>query len=410
MNDVSGSPPRVAAIVTSYYPRSHADTMVTKLLSDYTHPAPHEPARFDFHRAARELSEAPLPLDADGRLRSPRVRLVSLYTDQVPANDISRAWSARSGVPIFSTIREALTLGGEELAVDGVFIIGEHGDYPWNEREQHLYPRRRLFEAVVEVFREHGRAVPVFNDKHLSYTWENAKWMVDTARALGCAFTAGSSMPALPLSWRKPRLDLPLGTRVHGALVVAYGGIESYGFHALETLQCMVERRAGGETGVAAVQCLRGEAMWQAGGSGLWDGELLAAALGTVRDRPAGDPRALARDPHVFLLDYCDGLRAAVCMLNGVLHDRAFSARVTPGGALAAEVVATSWAHHSQEPYGQAAYLMEQAQEMVISGREPFPVERTLLTTGVLARVMESRWRGGARLVTPELDVRYELA
>ena len=402
--------PRVAAIVTAYYPRSHADTMVTKLLSDYTHPVPHEPARFDFRRAARELSEAPLPLDADGRLRAPRVRVVSMYTDQVPANDISRAWSSRSGVPIFPTIHGALTLGGAALAVDGVFIIGEHGDYPWNEREQHLYPRRRFFEAVVDVFRATGRAVPVFSDKHLSYSWEDARWMVDTARAMGFAFMAGSSMPALPRSWRKPPLELALGTRVHGALVAAYGGIESYGFHALQALQCMVERRAGGETGVAAVQCVRGAAMWQAGESGFWDRELLDAALDTVRDRPPGDPTALARDPHVFLLEYRDGLRAAVCILNGVLHDRAFAARVTLPGVAASQVVATCWAHHSQEPFGQAAYLVEQAQDLVITGREPFPVERTLLTTGVLARLMESRWRGGERLETPELAVRYEIA
>ena len=98
--------------------------------------------------------------------------------------------------------------------------------------------------------------------------------------------------------------------------------------------------------------------------SGLWDGDLLDAALATVRDRPAGGPPALARDPHVFLLEYRDGLRAAVCMLNGVLHDRAFAANITrvaqPAGS-EAEVVATCWAHHSQEPLGQAAYLLEQA-------------------------------------------------
>lgn len=403
--------PRVAAIVTSYYPRSHADVFVTKLLADHTYPAPYEPSRFDHHRAARELSEAPLPQDANGRLKQPRVRVASIYTDQVPANDISREWAARAGVPIFPTIRQALTLGGERLAVDGIFLIGEHGDYPLNERGQKLYPRRRLFAEAVAVLRASERVVPIFTDKHLAYAWADARWMYDTARSMGIPLLAGSSMPALPLSWRKPPLDLPRGARVHAALVVAYGGLESYGFHALETLQCVVERRAGGETGVAAVQCLTGPAVWAAADAGQWDTELLNAALAAMERPRPGDPRRLAREPAVFLLEYRDGLRAAVAMLNGLVNERAFAASVTPPGADAGrpETVATCWAHHSQEPYGQMAYLVEQAQDLVCTGHEPYPVERTLLTTGVLDRVMESLWRGDLRLETPELAIRYQV-
>ncbi|HEX2037338.1 MAG TPA: hypothetical protein VHS99_24425, partial [Chloroflexota bacterium] len=272
--------PRVAAIVTTYYPRSHADVIVSKLLADYTHPAPRDVAAYDFHRAFRSLTEAPLPIDEQGRLRAPRVRVVSLYTDQVPANDISREWAQRAGVPIFPTVREALTLGVAGLAVDGVLIVGEHGDYPHNERGQHLYPRRRLFEEAVEVIREARRPVPVFVDKHLAYAWADAKWMYDTARELGIPLMAGSSVPTAPVSWRRPRVQLPLGAAVHRALAAAHGPLEAYGFHALEGLQCVVERRAGGETGVAAVQCLTGEELWRAGEAGRWPLELLDAALG----------------------------------------------------------------------------------------------------------------------------------
>ncbi|MBI3974575.1 MAG: metallophosphoesterase [Chloroflexi bacterium] len=399
--------PRVACIVTEYRPRSHADVFVTMLLAGYIYPAPHEPDRFDFHRAARELSEAPLPLDARGRLRRPRVRVASLYTDQVPANDISRALAERAGVPILPTIREALTLGGPQLAVDGVLLFAEHGDYPFNEKGQHLYPRRRFFEETVVVFRKSGRVVPVFNDKHLAYNWADAKWMYDTAKELDIPFMAGSSMPALPLGWRKPPLELPLGTRVHEALVLAHGGLESYGFHALETLQCMVERRAGGETGVAAVQCIGGPEVWDAGANGRWDLSLLAAALQTLAEPRTGEPRTLAREPVVFLLDYRDGLRAAVCMFNGVTAERAFAARVTLPGHTQPQVVATCWAHHSQEPYGQGAYLLEAIQDLVCTGHPPHPVERTLLTTGVLDAAMTSRYEGGRRLETPHLAITY---
>lgn len=402
--------PRVAAVVTAYYPRSHADVIVSKLLADYTHPAPRDLARYDFHRAARNLTEAPLPTDDRGQLKRPRVQVVSLYTDQVLANDISREWSERSGVPIYGTVREALTLGGDRLAVDGVVIVGEHGDYPHNERGQHLYPRRELFEQAVDVIREAGRLVPVFVDKHLSYSWANAKWMVDTARELRIPLMAGSSVPTTPVSWRRPQVQLPLGSRIHRALVAAGPPLEAYGFHALEALQCIVERRAGGETGVAAVQCLAGEATWQAGREGLWDEALLEGALAVSERRVPGDPRQFAKDPAVFVLEYRDGLRAAVCILGGVTSQRAVAADVTLPGGAAPERLAFRFGEGGQEPYAHFAWQVEKIQDLICSGRESQPVERTLLTTGVLDRAMESHWRGGVRLETPELAITYSAA
>jgi len=394
--------PRVACIVTTYFPRSHADVIVSKLLADYTQPGPRDPSRFDFHLQVRQLTEAPMPTDAVGRLRRPRVQVVSLYTDQVPANDISREWAARAAVPIFPTIREALTLGGTTLAVDGVLIIGEHGDYPTNERGQKEYPRRRLFEEVVAVFRETNSAVPIFNDKHLGYSWTDAKWMYDTARSLGIPLAAGSSISTAPVTWREPALELPLGVSLSGALAVGYGPLEAYGFHTLEVLQCMVERRSGGETGVAAVQTLSGPAMWEAAAAGIWDRALLEAALATEESPPTGDLEQLAPRPAVFLLEYRDGLKAAVCMLDGVTQHWLFAARLGNG-----TVAATRFRGQSQEPFGHFAYLAEDIQELVCERREPHPVERTLLTTGVLDRAMESHWRGGVRLETPELAIKY---
>jgi len=351
----------------------------------------------------------PLPTDAAGRLREPRVQVVSLYTDQLSENDISREWAARADIPIFPTIREALTLGGDRLAVDGILIIGEHGDYPTNERGQKEYPRRRLFEEAIAVVRESGHAVPIFNDKHLGYAWADAKWMYDTARSLRIPLAAGSSISTVPLRWRTPRLELPMGSRLDGALVVGYGPLEAYGFHTLEVLQCMVERRVGGETGVAAVQTLSGEAVWQAAADGRWDRRLLDAALATEEEPPAGDLPALVKNPAVFLLEFRDGLRAAVCMLDGAVDNWLFAARLAAAESRPAQVVATRILAHGQEPFGHFAYLLEEIQDLICNGREPHPVERTLLTTGILDRAMESHWRGGVRLETPELDIRYSV-
>src|SRR5437588_469835 len=118
--------------------------------------------------------------------------------------------------------------GAGKLAVDGVVIVAEHGEYPQNDRGQIMYPRRRFFEEVVKVFKASGRSVPVFTDKHLSYTWENAKWMYDQSRALGFPLMAGSSVP---VTWRKPDLQPALGTPWQEVLGVGYSHFEIYGFH-----------------------------------------------------------------------------------------------------------------------------------------------------------------------------------
>ena len=409
--------PRVAAIVTEYRPRSHADVIISKLLSDYTHPAPRPPVELDFNETARQLAELPLPLDQHSRLKQPRVEVVSMFTDQVPANDISREWASRAGIPIFPTIREALTLGGDSLAVDGVIIIGEHGDYPLNARGQKEYPRRRLFEGVLDVMRESNRFVPIFNDKHLSYAWADAKWMYDAARTHGIPLGAGSSISVCPTNWRFPAYEVPLGASIKEAFTVGHGGLESYGFHTLEVLQCMVERRQGGETGVAAVQALSGDAVWDAAETGRWDRTLLDAALTTLEKPLSGDIRTIATEPVIYLVEYRDGLKAATAMLKGVSSNWIFAARLTPPSPSAgntlpspeAAVVATRFRAYHTEPFGHFAWLSESIQDLICDRREPHPVERTLLTTGMLDRIMESLSLDGARLETPELAIRYTI-
>jgi hypothetical protein len=230
--------------------------------------------------------------------------------------------------------------------------------------------------------------------------------MVDTAATLGFPLMAGSSVPTAPVSWRRPRVQLPLGSQIHRALVAAHPPFEAYGFHALEGLQCIVERRLDGESGVAAVQALTGEAMWQAVDEGGW-GDLLDSALGASERRVPGDPRTLAKEPAIFLVDYRDGLRAAVCLLGGVTSQRAFAADVTLPGAAQPERFAFRFGESGGEPYAHFAWLNEAIQDMICTGRAVQPIERTLLTTGVLDRVMESRWRGGIRLEFPELAISY---
>ena len=367
-------PIKIAAIVTEYRRFSHADVIITKFLKG---------------------------LPTDQGLIPARVQIASLYVDQFPDSDLSRHYAARYNIPIYGSIRQALTLDGDTLAVDGVLLIGEHGDYAWNEKEQHLYPRKYFMEQICGVFATSGRAVPVFNDKHLSYNWHDAKWMYDRAAKLGAPFMAGSS---LPVGWRNPWLEHDRETPLQEALVVSYAGLDIYGFHALETLQCMIERRVGGESGVAAVTCLEGEAVWQAARDGLWPRDLAEAAVATMQEKPDLPFEALFGKPALFLLEHNDGFRSTVLMAPeqaGLLQGFAYAARID-------HAIHACEVYLPEDPHAHFSYLSLNVEEMFVTGQPSWPVERTLLTTGTLEALLDSRYQGHVRLPTPHLTIQYQ--
>lgn len=364
---------KVAAISTTYFPNSHADVIATKYMKGY-------------------------PTDED--LRPPRVELVSIYLDQIDPRDIGVGLADEHNVPIYQSIRQALTLGESEIAVDGVLLIGEHGDYPHNEFEQHMYPRRYMFEQICGVFASSGRSVPVFNDKHLAYNWDDAIWMYERAMELDVPFMAGSS---LPLGWRQPFLEHDLDTPLDSAIGIGYGGVESYGFHALETLQCMIERRKGGESGVVAVQCLEGDSVWKAAEKGKWSMTLAEAACGQIKNRPDTSIVNGCPTPTAFIIEHTDGFKSAVLMLNGYVVDFAYAGKVGD------EVYSTEFYLQNEVPFSHFSYLSLNIEEMFLTGVPQYPAERTLLTTGVLDSIMHSRHQGHIRLETPHLEnIKYQ--
>jgi hypothetical protein len=343
------------------------------------------------------------------------MKIVSLYVDQKPEGDQSDVRAKEFGFAVYPTIAEALRCGGSKLAVDAVLIIAEHGNYPRNPKGQVLYPRYEFFKQCTEVFEEDGRAVPVYNDKHLSWSFEKAKSMVDTSKRLNFPMLAGSS---LPVTWRLPDLELPLGCQIDEALMVGVGGSDAMDYHALEAMQCMIERRRGGETGVKAVQMIEGEAVWKAGSEGRWPKDLLVAAL-SRSDTPLGktmdDGRTqdlvgnnelpgLVKNPAAYFIEHNDGLKTTLLMLNGAVKDFNFAARVRGAGVKSCQFLLTPTPNVTY-----SACLVEQIEEMVATGRAPYPVERTLIVSGMLESCLESsRVQGGRRLVTPHLSVRYQ--
>jgi hypothetical protein len=373
--------PRVAAVVTEFTHRSHAHVILENFL---------EPYYFN------------------GRLTDPGVDVVSLYVDQFPAGDMARGVAKQYKIAIFPTIAEALRLGGKDLAVDGVLSIGEHGNYPLNERGQRMYPRKRFFDEIIAVFRKSGCAVPLFNDKHLSYRWDWSVEMTKTARELKIPFMAGSSVP---LAERRPPLELPDGAVIEEAVSIHSGSLESYDFHALEVLQSLVEARRGGEKGVSEVQLLEGDAVWQAASEGRWSYTLAEAAMQAQAGKSAGrlqdfvEPADGKRHPvHAILIKYRDGLRGTVLRIGKVPTRWNFACRL----AGKPQPLATSFYVGPWQNRNLFKALAHAIQTHIREKQAPYPVERTHLVTGTLAAAMDSRFEKHKPVATPHLDIAYK--
>jgi hypothetical protein len=383
--------PKLAAVVTVYRKYSHAQHIVDRFLDGY---------------------------GWNGAYHHPEMDLVSLYVDQVGADDLSREREKRfPSMKIYPTIHETLTLGAGKLAVDGVVLVGEHGDYPKNEKGQTKYPRYQFFQQITEVFRQSNRVVPLFNDKHLSWNWDWAKEMYDTSRSMHFPMMAGSS---LAVTWRIPAVEMPAAAKISEALCIGYGGVDSYDFHGLETIQCMVERRKGGETGVRWLQAYRGDRFWAAMKEGVWSHDLMHAALcrshtltparpGFNDIMPTPDQmRELVKDPVAYNYEHTDGLRCTMLLMNGLVKDFNFAARLDG----TSKVFSTQM--YLPMPDGRTTLatffspLVNNVERMFLTGKPSYPIERTLLTTGLTASGVESLYRNQSRVETAHLDIRYQ--
>jgi hypothetical protein len=182
----------------------------------------------------------------------------------------------------------------------------------------------------------------------------------------------------------------------------------------------MVERRHGGESGVAWVQAYRGDRFWDALREGVWQRPLMEAALSRSHTltpaRPGfnhlmpgdADMRRLVRDPVAYHYQHSDGLKCTMLLLSGLVKDFTFAAYV----------------NGAQNPWSTQMYLpmpdgrttlanfftpqMNNVEKMFLTGKPAYPVERTLLTTGLTAAGVESLYLGQKRFETPHLAIRYQ--
>ena len=367
--------PRVAAINSVYRLKSHAYHIAGRLIHGYTR---------------------------DGFHHQPPFELVRMWNHQQPTGDLGPSTCEQHGIELCKTIPQAL---GEKhgLDVDAILLIIEHGDYPQNERRQLLYPRYEFFQEIVNVFKKTGRTVPVFVDKHLSYDHKLAAKMVQTAREMKFGLMAGSS---LPVTWRRPEIEPTLGTPFKEGLVTfGYDPtlVEIYLFHAFEVLQCMMERRKGGETGVKSVQFLEGDAVWQAGDEERWSWRLLDAALSRCPSRNTGPIRENVLKPQAVLIEYEDDTRGVILNLYEQTADFGFAATIDGWSE------PLSSCFFLPAPPGARFFdpLTHNIEKFFASGIPPYPVERTLLTSTMTDLAMLSLHEGNRVLTNTALGVKY---
>jgi len=371
--------PRIA-VLASYWgaTRSHADWIVNKLIDGYWWDGAYTPSRVD---------------------------VVSIYIHQHDSSLLGQKVAKAKGIPVFKSVGETLTLGGNDLSVDGVVIVAEHGDYTTDLKGHWLLPRWWIYNQVVRVFEKSNRSVPVFNDKHLSYNWDESKWMFDKSRELNFPLTGGSS---IPIYYRKPEIEIDIDTPIKNSIVLGGTSDEGAIFHAIDVLQAFVERRKGGETGVKTVQSIRGSEAWKWVEKNSWVVKLLDSVANKFDFKPGHFQQAT--QTNICVIEYNDGTKAAVIGAQGVgwTYAGEISGKNEP-----TIISMLGWAG----PFDQ--YHASNAQphwitEMMVTKKEPFNAERLLLSTGITNFYMESNWEGckynalGRRIETPALNIKYK--
>lgn len=371
--------PRIAVLCTECRPLSHADVIVSRWLE-------------------------PFPADHLYGWVKPAGQIVSIYAEQRHSQrDLLPAMIARHGIQCFDSIEKALTLGGDDLAVDGILLIAEHGDYPLNEFGQKLYPRKEFFDGVMGAFDKFGKSTPVFFDKHLSWNPDWIRTMSDRVANSRIPFFAGSSLPfSLPSSLS----SIPRGSKFEEVVAVYFNGVESYLFHSAELVESVIENRLSARDGISEVVAWKDEEVWSAVDRGEFSWDLVEAACSSVseeallaiqrlRQRRGGGP------VYAFRLRYHDGFNVTHFMQTDVVRQWCLAARLADGERIVSGSPDLGGAGHY---FPHFARLCVEIDEFFVSGQSPVlgdRIYRTSMTTALCLRALQAP---GRRLSTPELD------
>jgi hypothetical protein len=365
---------RIAFLIDSWYPRSHADVIGTRMLGGY--------------RVGEKFYPSPLTVG-------------SVYTDAPRPTDQTRTLAARHGFRVAVSVADALLEDPQaprlRLAADGV-LIATREDLPASGRPQSPTRRLHVVREVLRIMEQSGSRVPIFIDKMLASDWTDSQAIVTEAARRGVPLMAGSVLPFVPLNQRLPAAKVEVG------VVVASTPYWAFAFHAAELLQGFMEQRSPRETGVTEIRAV-GPAYWTMPNRDRWGGAVVDALLASAKTRLARAPAVpggLGPDTQVLLIQYADGARAVLALVPRLFNDSEFllGAHYSDGRT------GTSGLILQGEPFDHFGYLVHALAELFTTGVAPVPVERTLLTTGIVLFGQQARQTDGA-VSSPTLAISY---
>ena len=381
---------RLAVISNEWVPDSPIQQIVDRLLVGYPH---------------------------EGEWQTPGFKIASAYVAQRSDADLTKSACKAFGFSVQRSVAKALRCGGRRLAVHGVLLFSNSQEPLRNGHRSCDTSQSTLFDQVAKVFAQDRRSVPVFIEGRPADNLEAANQIVDHGQKMQIPLLTGSS---LPLTWRLPSVDLPYDARVDEALMVGFGDFETGAFHALEGMQAMLERRQHGETGVRSVQLIEGDEVWKAAQNNRWSQDLLEAALSRSNQlqgisRSLAKPQDLVRNgqlpelvkqPVALCIEYLDGTRATLLMLDGAVGDFTFAAKASDAQA-EAQIISTLFYWAPEPNFAHTAEHAHQIVQLMRHGRTTVPLERTVLVTGLLEQAAKLKGLAGQKVSTPELKISY---
>ena len=367
-------PKRIAFLVDSWYPRSHADVIGTRFLNGY--------------RVGEKAYSSPLTV-------------ASVYTDAPRPTDQTRVLAARYGFRVAASVADALLEDLQNprshLAAEGV-LVATREDLPGSGQPQSPARRLHVVREVLRIMDQTGSRAPIFIDKMLASDWADSQAIITEAARHGVPLMAGSVLPFVPL-------DQPLrANRVEVGVVIASTPYWAFAFHAAELLQGFMEQRGPRETGISEIRAV-GPAYWTMPSRDRWGGRVVDTLLTSAKTRQARTPAVPSRfgpETHVLLIQYVDGARAVLALIPRVFSDSEFllGAQYGDGSIGASSLILRG------EPFDHFGYLVHELVELFTTGRAPVPAERTLLTTGIVLFGQQARQTDGA-VSSPTLAISY---
>lgn len=353
---------RIAFIVDSWYQHSHADVIGKRFLEGY--------------RVGDKVHPSPLTV-------------ASVYPDAPYPGDQTRTLAARYGFRVAASVAEALLEDPRSptprLAADGV-VIATREDVPGSGQRQSPNRRLQVVREVVRILDQTGARVPIFIDKQLAGDWSDSQAIVSEAARRGIPLMGGSVLPYVPL-------DRPIRTgRVDVGVVIASVPYWAFAFHAAELLQGLMEQRGPRETGISEIREV-GPAYWSLPDRNRWGGRVFDALVTSARTGSGPVPSASFRSDggHILLIQYADGARAVLALIPRTIDDSEFLL----GAQYADGTMATGGLVLQKAPFDHFGYLVHALVELYTTGRPQVPVERTLLTTGIVLLGQRSGETGG---------------